>query len=173
MFDPDVIRRAVALSQLGHELVQWLGDVVAGGGLSFGRAHGTMSVQTAARDWIEHNLSTLPARCRPDDADVPAFANLVSTYFLTSFELTPPGQKRMRSDGCWCNWCTWAAPRRRCHGRGGHRPDSTQYLISRLRTPRCARDSDRSARSVTTQASFRDMPPDRLPAICQACPRAT
>src|SRR5688572_4501373 len=107
MFDGDALRRAVALSQLGHELVQWLGDQVAGGGLSFGRAHGTMSVQAAARDWIERNLTTLPACCRPVDADVPAFANLVSTYFLTSFELAPPGQKRLRSDGCWCDWCTW------------------------------------------------------------------
>jgi hypothetical protein len=106
MIDRDALERAFLLSRQAYELMKWIGDAVANRTVAFDRAHGTMSMPAAARDWFEHNYDCLPERARPPREDLAAFANLVSTYLDTSFDLKPAGQQRLESHcGCYCELC--------------------------------------------------------------------
>jgi hypothetical protein len=108
MFNRDALERAVKLQQKSYELLKWLSQSVDKGTVTFGRAHGAMSAPAAARDWLEHNLLNLPEACRPAEEELQEFANLFSTYLLTSFQLEANARKHLRSDcGCFCSMCSY------------------------------------------------------------------
>jgi hypothetical protein len=105
VFDREQLERAVALSEMGHDFMKWLGDRDRDAALLYQQAHVEVSVPDATRDWVERNYSSIPARCRPSPEDLASFGNLVGTYLETSFDLVQ-GRRQLASDcGCLCPVC--------------------------------------------------------------------
>ncbi len=87
--------------------MRWLAEQVDKGTLPFDRIHSALSIEQTAQQWLEHNLSLLPAHCRPSSEDLPAFANLFASYLVTSFDfVAEPNKRKVSECGCMCEWCT-------------------------------------------------------------------
>lgn len=106
VFDREQLERAVALSNLGHAFMKWLGERDRDAALEFDRTHERLSVPEATRDWVERNYLAIPVHCRPGREDLASFSNLIGTYLETSFDLVPGRSKFETSNGCFCSVCT-------------------------------------------------------------------
>src|SRR4026208_2293571 len=103
------LERALDLQQKGYQLFLWLGSLADSAKVPFDQVHEAATMSEAARRWLERHRGTLPERCRTDPADIEAFANIVSSFLISSFDLVAhPGTKRVTDCGCICEWCSYA-----------------------------------------------------------------
>lgn len=111
MFDPDLLRRVVALHQKSYELLKWVGDALRAGTLSFGTIHEATTLSDAATDWLRRHAGSLPPALRPEPEEMEAFAHLFVSYLTTSYSLKEePGTVRVASRrGCYCHFCSYLA----------------------------------------------------------------
>jgi hypothetical protein len=101
------VGKALELQKKGYQLLRWVRDRVDRSTVSFTVAHDALSLPEAAHDWLRSNYSVIPVRCRPERADLRAFANIVASFLATSFDLVPvPGRRKITGCGCWCSWCS-------------------------------------------------------------------
>ena len=87
--------------------MRWLGRAIDDGNVTLERAHGQISVASAARIWLRDNYAVLPNDARPHAADLDAFANLFASYLVVSFDLTRPRRVAKKTHcGCYCPLCS-------------------------------------------------------------------
>jgi hypothetical protein len=99
VLDPDRLAAVLALHEMGYALLRWIGDGVATGTMSFTHAHEWIETPGAARAWVEGSYDDLPSTVRPAREHLAAFANLLSTYLDSSFELIENRPHRLVDDG--------------------------------------------------------------------------
>ena len=74
--------------------------------VSFQVMHQATSSSDAACEWLRRHQANLPTHARPDDDDWMALANLLVSYFATSFTLTATPSTRVIPKMCCCGWCS-------------------------------------------------------------------
>lgn len=111
MLDEKDLIEAVELQRKSYGLFRWwVETLVQKGTPLFDLAQHHESSARTAKEWLDYMVrSHLPPRYRPgssDPAHLERYANIFSSYLLTSFELvTNPGY-RVVTDGCNCEMCT-------------------------------------------------------------------
>jgi hypothetical protein len=129
------LEKALELQSMAYQLLRWLRERVDRSTVSFDSAHDRLSMPEAAHDWLKSNYSVIPVRCRPDRADLKAFANLVASFLATSFDLVQaPGTRKITGCGCWCSWC------------------SSMVSASHLRTKKLTRQDKKRAHALQAEA---------------------
>ena len=164
MFERTTIERAVDLQQRSYKLLKWMADAVDRGFISFGAAHTFSTLPEATSAWIEEHYLNLPNAARPERADLPAFANLFSTYLDNSFDLVEqPGQRLYSPDAhCFCPLCSWlvAIPRLQTKKLSPHDKRRAHRLtISALRQLALELDisiDDARAEQIADEAEMRE-----------------
>ncbi len=95
--------RALTLQKKGYALVRYMAGLSDIGAVSRRGTHDAFSDAQVARLWLDEARPMIPDDYLPnDDADLDAFANLVASYLLTSFELEKPRENQRSVDGAWC-----------------------------------------------------------------------
>ncbi len=116
MFNKDELKRAVRTQQRTYRLLKWMNSAMDKGFISPETAHEYTTASEVAQEWIEKHFYNLPDDGRPeryDKEEIEAYANMLSTYLLTSFEIDEQPGKLLKSDcGCYCQMCSYliAAP---------------------------------------------------------------
>jgi hypothetical protein len=110
MLDPNDIAKALELQTKTYGLLQWVGDAVRKGTLTFSTAHQYATAAESMRDWLVTYSRAIPGKWRPrlsDPDEVRQFVNLFVSYLTTSFDLLEePGLRAVStSDGCVCEFC--------------------------------------------------------------------
>lgn len=131
MFSRETLARVIDLQQRSYDLLTWMNDALKKGNLRFTTAHGAISLPSAAQEWLERHLLNIPEAARPDLKDLGAFAHIFSSYLATSFSVTEK-PRRVSSDGCYCEWCTYVL--------------SLPHLKVRSPGPKARRDASRLKR---------------------------
>ena len=107
------LRRAVDLQQRSYRLLRWMGEAIPKGIVSFDRVHRAVSAVEAAADWVGFHYQNIPIEARPPSKapdDLAAFANMLTSYLETSFDLVANPRRRLVSDcGCYCSYCAHMA----------------------------------------------------------------
>jgi len=116
MFNQTELTKAIELQKKSFILLKWLESAISQGFVSASAAHSYSSASEAAFEWISRHYSNIPPDCRPERPareELEPFANMFSSYLLTSFDLVEnPGMKRVSKCGCSCPICSYliAAP---------------------------------------------------------------
>lgn len=71
----------------------------------FQDVHENLQLQAGALTWVKNNYFNIPLHDRPDEEDIPAFTNLLTSYLATSFKVGKV--KISNTPGCWCKFCTY------------------------------------------------------------------
>jgi hypothetical protein len=117
VFDEKELRSAVDAQRRSYRLLRWVATAVERGFIQFNRAHAYARDADAAAAWIDQHFADLPVDGRPEErsgAPLRRFANVFTTYLLTSFEIVKsPGVRLASACGCFCPFCAHlsAAPR--------------------------------------------------------------
>lgn len=116
MFDKGELTGAVEIQRRSYRLLRWIGEAIPRGFIRFERAHEYATEAEAAEEWIAEHYANLPEDCRPParrGRELRRFANCLSSYLLTSFDLlSNPGTRLDSACGCYCSMCAYvsAAP---------------------------------------------------------------
>ena len=116
MFIKEDLKRAVRIQQRTYRLLKWMNTAMDKGFISPETAHEYATASEVAKEWIEKHFHNLPNDGRPEQFDkkeIEAYANMLSTYMLTSFEIEEQPRKHLKSNcGCYCPMCSYlvAAP---------------------------------------------------------------
>jgi hypothetical protein len=107
------VERAVRLQACGYQLLQWLEQAFNDGFIRPEAAANYATSEDAAYAWLDKHYLNLPARARPERADLRAFGNFFSTYLECTFDLDEkPGQRLYSPDAhCFCCMCSWMIQR--------------------------------------------------------------
>ena len=109
MFDCKELREAVNIQQRTYRLLQWISMAMHKGFVTFQTGHEYASASDVAAEWIGEHFYNLPANARPECYDknkIQAYANVFSTYLLTSFDIIEkPGWRLVSGCGCYCPMC--------------------------------------------------------------------
>ena len=81
------------------------------GFISTETAHKYTTASEVAAEWIDKHFYNLPDDARPEQygkEEIEAYANMLSTYMLTSFEIDEqPGKLLESGCGCYCPMCSY------------------------------------------------------------------
>lgn len=108
MLDEKELRDSVDLQKRSYGLLKWVAESVRNGKMAFNQIHEYTTAVESARDWLQICGADVPAMYRPpaDAERFQRFANLFSSYLLTSFDLVEKPRGRLVSfDGCYCPFC--------------------------------------------------------------------
>lgn len=110
MLKPDEVLEAVQLQAKTYGLLQWVGDEVRKGTLTFSTAHQYATATQSMQEWLVTYSRTIPGKWRPRMSrpdEVKKFVNLFTSYLATSFDLLEePGLRSVAGvDGCHCHFC--------------------------------------------------------------------
>jgi hypothetical protein len=101
---------AVELQRKSYGLLRWITDAVGKGELTFSTAHDYATASESFREWLTTYTRQVPGKWRPrmsEPREVTFFANLFTSYLLTSFELVEaPGLRKTSEYGCSCELCS-------------------------------------------------------------------
>ena len=111
MLDRQAIAKAVSIQRKTYRLLKWMETALEKGFVSTKAAHRYTTATDAVVQWIDEHYWNLPPDCRPagvDDEHVQPFANMLSTYLLTSFDFVEqPGHRLVSECGCYCPMCSY------------------------------------------------------------------
>jgi hypothetical protein len=108
MFDQTELAETLDLHHKSYELLRWVSRNLRNNTLDFTTAHEAVSNVEAAQEWILRHWHNLPAKIRPLERQLDAFAHLFTSYLTTSFKLVEnPGPQVRSYCGCYCRWCTY------------------------------------------------------------------
>lgn len=104
MLTREKVEQAIRVQRTGYELIRWLYEPGRLRSMSFAENHAAASETRAAAAWLRRNRDRIPAELLPTDEDWDAFANMLTSFQLTSADA---GWRAPLPDGaCTCRWCT-------------------------------------------------------------------
>jgi hypothetical protein len=107
MFNIAELKRAVNIQKRAYLLLKWMNTAMVKGFITTDTAHKYTTASEVAFEWIERHYENLPINARPernDTDELSAYANMLSTYMLTSFNIEEEPIK-LTTIGCKCPMC--------------------------------------------------------------------
>lgn len=108
MFEIDNLTVIIDLQNRSFDLLRWVKSSLIKGTLDFSIAHGAMSTNEAAKEWISRHLQNIPEKARPTEGNIDIFAHLFASYITTSFDIIEnPKQQIQSKNRCFCKFCSY------------------------------------------------------------------
>jgi len=155
--------RAVRLQRQAYALLVWLQNHLDQALFPTHEAHSVMDSRAVAQQWIEANLSNLPADVAPAAAEISSLAALFSSYLTTSFDIVDnPSYRLQTTTGCLCDVCAHLArcthlqPKRIGPGDKAHAERFKLKMLKDLATEHCIPVNEARVRNLLSDPSLRE-----------------